>query len=60
MSVQNLSLPDADGAVADDGVMTERASVRRCDTVSRQGGEEFVILRPTTAQAMDAALSCVR
>jgi diguanylate cyclase len=36
------------------------ASVRRCDTVSRQGGDEFVILRPTIAQAEDAALSCVR
>jgi diguanylate cyclase (GGDEF)-like protein/PAS domain S-box-containing protein len=33
------------------------ASVRRSDTVSRQGGDEFVILLPTIAHAEDAALS---
>jgi diguanylate cyclase (GGDEF)-like protein/PAS domain S-box-containing protein len=32
-------------------------SVRGSDTVSRQGGDEFVILLPTIAQAEDAALS---
>jgi diguanylate cyclase (GGDEF)-like protein/PAS domain S-box-containing protein len=33
------------------------ASVRNSDTVSRQGGDEFVILLSTIAQAEDAALS---
>jgi diguanylate cyclase (GGDEF)-like protein/PAS domain S-box-containing protein len=33
------------------------ASVRSSDTVSRQGGDEFVILLSTVAQAQDAALS---
>jgi diguanylate cyclase (GGDEF)-like protein/PAS domain S-box-containing protein len=33
------------------------ASVRGSDTVSRQGGDEFVILLSTVAQAEDAALS---
>jgi diguanylate cyclase (GGDEF)-like protein/PAS domain S-box-containing protein len=33
------------------------ASVRGSDTVSRQGGDEFVILLSTIAQAEDAALS---
>jgi diguanylate cyclase (GGDEF)-like protein len=33
------------------------ASVRNSDTVSRQGGDEFVILLPSIAHAEDAALS---
>jgi diguanylate cyclase (GGDEF)-like protein len=33
------------------------ASVRNSDTVSRQGGDEFVILLPTVVHADDAALS---
>jgi diguanylate cyclase (GGDEF)-like protein/PAS domain S-box-containing protein len=33
------------------------ASVRGSDTVSRQGGDEFVILLPTIAHAEDASLS---
>jgi diguanylate cyclase (GGDEF)-like protein len=36
------------------------ATVRSFDIVSREGGDEFVILRPTIAQPEDAALSCVR
>lgn len=34
--------------------------MRSCDAVIRQGGVEFVILRPAMARAQDTALSCVR
>jgi diguanylate cyclase (GGDEF)-like protein/PAS domain S-box-containing protein len=36
------------------------ASVRGSDTVSRQGGDEFVILLSTIAHAEDAALSAIK
>ena len=36
------------------------ASVRGSDTVSRQGGDEFVILLPSIAHAEDAALSAFK
>jgi diguanylate cyclase (GGDEF)-like protein/PAS domain S-box-containing protein len=36
------------------------ASVRKSDTVSRQGGDEFVILLPEVAHAADAAISAAK
>jgi len=36
------------------------AGVRKSDTVSRQGGDEFVILLPEVARAADAAISAAK
>ena len=53
---------DSRGHVAGDMVLQSVAhrlvaSVRNTDTVSRQGGDEFVVLLPEIAQADDAAVS---